>query len=89
MTSEEQQYFDAMDALFGSLGWKLLAEDIQRWMSAISTQWETIKPEDLRFIQGRYDGLRQIREQPALHDSLRVAAMAPVDDTNALEHYDE
>lgn len=89
MTDEQRQYFDAMDALFTSLGWKLLADDIKGFTEAISDQWASIKPEDLRFIQGRYDGLKQIAAYPEMIDKMKAACDAEVEnETNLLEHYD-
>ena len=80
MTQEEQQYFEAMEALFQSIGWQLLEADIRGWMESISGQWETIKPEDLRFIQGRYDGLKQVAGLPVLIEGLKDAQAASLED---------
>lgn len=60
MSPENQQYFEAMEAMFASLGWQLLMSDVEGFKEAISSQWRTTTPEGLRFAQGRYDGLDQI-----------------------------
>ena len=34
--------------------------DIEGFKEKISTQWRTVTPDKLAFVQGRYDGLEQI-----------------------------
>lgn len=60
MQEADRQYFEAMEGLFTSPGWKVFNDDITGWQEAISSQWRTMKPEDLRYAQGRFDALDQI-----------------------------
>ena len=61
MNEENRQWFEAMENLFATPGWKYLLLYITDCQSAISDQWRSCKPEDLRFVQGRFDGLDQIK----------------------------
>lgn len=74
MTEAQRQYFEAMEAMFSTLGWKLLMDDIDGYKSAISDQWRSINPEGLRLAQGRYDGLDQISRYEKSVDSWREQA---------------
>lgn len=63
MTPEaRRQYFEAMESLFSQIGWKILLEDIEGWKVAIANGWRGYSPENLRYEQGRYDGLAQVTE---------------------------
>lgn len=61
MNEENRQWFEAMENLFATPGWKYLLLYITDCQSAISDQWRSVTPENLRFAQGRYDGLDQIK----------------------------
>lgn len=63
-----------METLFAHPGWKELVQQITGWQAAISDQWRTLKPENLRFEQGRYDGLNQIATFENLIDTLKAKA---------------
>lgn len=60
MLEADRQYFEAMETLFTAPGWKVFKDDITGWKEAISSQWRTMKPEDLRYAQGRFDALDQV-----------------------------
>lgn len=76
MQEADRQYFEMMEALFAMPGWKLLRDDIAGWQEAISTKWRTIKPEDVRYEQGRYDGLEQVVKHFELCETLKAQAEA-------------
>lgn len=57
-----RQYFEAMETLFGQVGWKILLEDIEAWKTAIASGWRGFSVENLRYEQGRYDGLSQVTD---------------------------
>lgn len=61
LSDEQRQWFDAMEAMFATQGWGLFQRYLAECQAAISEQWRTCKPEDLRFVQGRYDGLDQAK----------------------------
>jgi hypothetical protein len=73
--TEQEQYHEAMEAMFASAGWKLLLGNIADWQAAISSQWRTLKPETLGFEQGRYDGLNQIATFEDMLVTLKAAAV--------------
>lgn len=75
MSPENQQYFEAMEAMFASLGWQLLMSDVEGFKEAISSQWRTATPDGLRFAQGRYDGLDQIATYEKQIENLKATAM--------------
>jgi hypothetical protein len=76
VTEDQRQYFEVMESLFAHPGWKVLADDIQGWKDAISTQWRSIKPDQLAYEQGRYAALEQITEHFKLCESLKANAEA-------------
>lgn len=63
-----------MESLFSHPAWKIFADDIRGWQDAISTQWRTMRPEDLRYAQGRFDGLDQVRKHVELCETLKAQA---------------
>lgn len=60
LDAHDRQYLEAMESLFEHPGWKILMDEATGWQDAIATKWRSLKPEDLRYEQGRYDGLEQI-----------------------------
>jgi hypothetical protein len=81
LKEEERQYFEAMEALFTSQGWKLLKDDIKGWQEAIASQWRTLKPDQLQFEQGRAAALDQVLKHFELCESLRAEALRDDDST--------
>lgn len=73
MDEASRQYLEAMESLFSHPGWKLLMDDVKGWQEAISSQWQSITPETLRFQQGRYDGLRQIATHEKTLETLKAS----------------
>jgi len=71
----DRQYFEAMESLFNSPGWKIFKDDILGWQEGIASQWRSIAPEDLRFAQGRYDGLEQVLKHMELCETLKAQAL--------------
>lgn len=74
MTDADRQYFEQMESLFAHPGYKTLVTNITEWQDAISKQWRSLKPENLAFEQGRYDGLNQIATFEDMISSLKAAA---------------
>lgn len=74
MQESERQYFEAMEALFAMPGWKLLKDDIAGWQAAIESKWRTIAPENIRYEQGRYEGLEQVVKHFELCETLKAHA---------------
>lgn len=72
MDEQARQYFEQMESLFAHPGWKTLMDDVAGWKEAISSQWRNVKPEDLRFVQGRYDGLDQIHTLEKTLETLKA-----------------
>lgn len=72
MDESSRQYLEAMEEMFATKGWKLLMSDIEGFKDAISSQWRTTTPEDLRFVQGRYDGLEQISNYESFLETLKA-----------------
>ena len=79
MDESSRQYLEAMEAMFASQGWKLLMDDIAGFKDAISSQWRTTKPEDLRFAQGRFDGLDQISQYESFLETLKAQSQGNLD----------
>lgn len=79
MTDEQRQYFEAMEALFGSLGWSVLEQDVKGMMDAIHTGILTVKPDNLQYEQGRYAGLSQLVAFKQMVENGRAAAEAAPD----------
>ena len=75
MEEADRQYFEAMETLFTSPGWRLLNDDIVGWQDAIATQWRTLKPESLAFAQGRYDAFEQVLKHFKLCETLKAQAL--------------
>lgn len=65
-----------METLFASPGWRLIKDDIDGWMKAISTQWESLSPDNLRYEQGRYQGLKQIAKHLETLETLKGQFLA-------------
>lgn len=62
LTIEQNQYFDAMDAMFMSEAWRLFQDDVQGWKDALRDQLEGAKDlRELGVIQGRMNMAQQIR----------------------------
>jgi hypothetical protein len=61
LSMEQNEYFDMMDALFMSEGWRLFVDDIKGFQEALKSQVLGIKePRDLFFAQGRNTVFDQI-----------------------------
>jgi len=75
MDEPTRQYFDMMDSLFAQPGWKLLADDIQTWKSAIADGWRSYTPEQIRYEQGRYDGLSQVTDMFSQIETAKAAVL--------------
>ncbi len=76
MDEPQRQYFEMMESLFAHTGWKLLSDDIQAWKDAIAAQWRTVKPEDLRYEQGRYDALTQVTDMFSVIENAKATVLA-------------
>lgn len=75
MEESEQQYLEAIERLFDSPDMKVFLNVINaEWKPAIASQWRTLKPEQLAFEQGRYDGLEQIANHAQFCKALKEAA---------------
>lgn len=57
-----QQYVEAMERLFQSSDFQILIDDLEGMKEAIAGSWRSLKPEQLAFEQGRYEGLMQTTE---------------------------
>jgi hypothetical protein len=86
MDEAQLQYFEAMEALFSSTGWKLLADDIAGWQEAIASQWTTLTPENLKFEQGRFAAFAQVVDHFKLCQGLKAHALA---EENTVQESDE
>lgn len=75
MTEEDRQWFETIEPMLDSHAWKLFETYVTQCQDAISKGWRTIKPEDVRFIQGRFDGLNQIIEFKNVVASLKALAV--------------
>lgn len=72
LTQEENEYFDAMDYLFMSAGWKNFIEDIKNNRAALNESWSGITDTDeLLRAQGRIDAYNQILGYEDLTDEYR------------------
>jgi len=83
------QEIEAYEALFGTLGWKLLTDEMAGWTTRILSGLVTVSPDKLGFHQGRYDGIKQIADFPTFVAQWREMLEAPeVEEGNPLEdHY--
>lgn len=63
-----------MEALFGSLGWKLFVEEFRGMRNAIGASFPTIKPELLLREQGRYEAMSQLINFEELIEHARKGA---------------
>lgn len=79
MNDADRQYFEAMESMFATAGWKLLMSDVAGFKEAISSQWRVATPEGLKFAQGRYDGLDQISQYETMLDNLKAKALEDLD----------
>lgn len=75
MTEADRQYYEQMESLFAHPGYKTLMSYIADCQAAISEQWRTLKPENLGFEQGRYDGLNQIASFEDMLVTLKAQAV--------------
>lgn len=82
LTEADAQYFEAMESVFTSPGWRVFKDDILGWQEAISSQWRSMKPEDLTFAQGRYAGLEQVLQHFKLCEDLKAQALEEQLDAN-------
>ena len=65
-----------MESLSQMPGWALLKDDIQGWMTAISSGWASMTPETLKFEQGRYAGMKQVADHFQAMESIKAAILA-------------
>lgn len=80
-TEEElRQWREAIEGMFATQGWGLFQRYLADCQAAISEQWRTCKPEDLRFVQGRFDGLDQARTFDTYLSVLQPTATEETDD---------
>jgi hypothetical protein len=82
---EAEQYFQAMEALFSSQGWKLLADDIKGWQEAIAAQWRSLRPDQLQFEQGRAAAFDQVIKHFEMCESLKAQDLEEHDNTETEE----
>lgn len=66
-----RQEDEQLEAMFASHGWKVMLSQIDDWQVAIAAQWRSLKPENLAFEQGRYDGLAQIANYESTRANVR------------------
>lgn len=76
MTEAMQQYFDLMESLSQHPAWKLFRDDLIGFQEAIASQWASLAPENLRFEQGRYAGIKQAADHFETLESLKAQALA-------------
>lgn len=57
-----QQYVEAMERLFASSDMKILMDSVEGWKTAIATSWRGLRPDQLTFEQGRFEGLEQVTD---------------------------
>lgn len=69
---ERQQWLEAVDGMFATQGWKVFQKYVGDCQKAIEAQWRTITPENLRFIQGRVDGLNQLHVFEEMADMIKA-----------------
>ena len=70
-----------MERLFSYPEWKILEDDIKGWLEAIAAQWRTLRPDQLAFEQGRYDGLEQVLKHGEICEKLKAQALADAADS--------
>lgn len=87
LTLEQNAYFDTMDTMFMSEGWRLFQDDVTGWKDALRDQLETVT--DLRqlgIIQGRMNMAQQIRNyQSVIEDAKKSIEDAPDQEDQLLE----
>lgn len=69
---ERQQWLEAVDGMFATHGWKVYKKYVTDCQTAIEAQWRSITPENLRFIQGRVDGLNQLHMFEDMAEMMRA-----------------
>lgn len=72
MDEHDRQYFEVMESLSQHPGWKLFKSDLEGFQEAIAGQWATLSPDNLRYEQGRFAGLKQAAEHFATLESLKA-----------------
>lgn len=61
LTLEQNQYFDTMDEMFMSPGWKMFIEDVEGFHEAMEGQFDSVKDlRELGLAQGRKMTFQQI-----------------------------
>lgn len=81
------QYVEAMERLFQSSDFKILLDDLEGMKEAIASSWRSLKPDNLAFEQGRYEGLAQTTEHLTFVRQIVEQAIA-ADAAEAIEHDD-
>ena len=75
MDEHSRQYLEAMESLFMHPGWQLFMDDVQGWQDAISQQWQSVTPEQLRFEQGRFKALGQVTGHQKMLEQVKEALL--------------
>lgn len=85
-----QQYIEAMERLFMSSDFKILLDDLNGMKEAIAISWRSLKPDQLAFEQGRYEGLSQTTDHLTFVRQLVEQALAAdaMDQAVILDPYD-
>lgn len=76
MDQHAQQYYEVMESLEAHPGLKIFLDELRGFQEAIASQWATVSPENLRFEQGRFAGLKQATDLFATIGSLKAQALA-------------
>lgn len=76
MEEADRQYFEAMERLFAYPEMKIFLDDVRGWQDAISSQWRALKPEQLAFEQGRFNGLEQVANHASLCENMYSTAIS-------------
>jgi EAL domain-containing protein (putative c-di-GMP-specific phosphodiesterase class I) len=82
-----QQYVEAMERLFQSSDFKILLDDFEGMKAAIAHSWRSLRPDQLAFEQGRYEGLSQTTEHLKFVRQLVQQALAAAEADLALDDF--
>ena len=77
LTLEQSAYFDTMDALFMSEGWRLFVDDVKGWHEALLEQFEGVT--DLRSL-GIAQGRRMMAQQIISYQEVIEAGRKSIED---------
>jgi hypothetical protein len=84
-----QQYIEAMERLFQNPDMKVLLDDLEAMKAAIAGSWLTLKPDQLAFEQGRYEGITQTTNHLGMVRELVTQALSNDAAEAAIELYSD